>query len=211
MIRIIVCILMATIAYLPRLTGAADILLDEKACGSTQRLDVGDILEVSLPGNPTTGYVWEAAVPALLRQKGDAVHRSDSQLIGAGGITSFTFTATAAGDGILDLAWRRPWEKDAPPAKACRIRLSSAAARNIQPAGKKIGLDKQGNAIYQVNANGIEIGYKLIGSGEPLVMIMGLGGTMDHWHPEIIETVVKEISTDSDWTIGAWDIPQPMM
>jgi len=59
------------------------------------------------------------------------------------------------------------------------IAVSSVSAQNIQPSGKKIGVDKQGNAIYHVSANGIKIGYKLIGSDEPLVMIMGLGGTMD--------------------------------
>lgn len=72
------------------------------------------------------------------------------------------------------------------------IGVSSATAQGIQPSGKKIGLDKQGNAIYQVHANGIEIGYKLIGSGEPLVMIMGTGGTMDHWPREVIEALSKK-------------------
>lgn len=70
--------------------------------------------------------------------------------------------------------------------------VSGATAQSIQPSGKKIGMDKQGNAIYQVHANGIEIGYKLIGSGEPLVMIMGTGGTMDNWPQEVIETLSKK-------------------
>jgi pimeloyl-ACP methyl ester carboxylesterase len=72
------------------------------------------------------------------------------------------------------------------------IYVSSAAAQSIQPSGKKIGLDKQGNAIYQVPANGIKIGYKLIGSGEPLVMIFGSGGTMDRWPREVIESLSKK-------------------
>ncbi len=72
------------------------------------------------------------------------------------------------------------------------IYVSSATAQNIQPSGKKIGLDKQGNAIYQVHANGIEIGYKLIGSGEPLVMLVGTSGTMDHWPQEVLETLSKK-------------------
>ncbi len=72
------------------------------------------------------------------------------------------------------------------------IYVSSAMGQGIQPAGKKIALDKQGKVIYQVQVNGIEIGYKLIGSGEPLVMIMGLGGTMDHWPREVIEALSKK-------------------
>lgn len=68
----------------------------------------------------------------------------------------------------------------------------SVSAQQIQPFGKTIGSDKQGNAIYQVPANGIDIGYKLIGSGEPLVMIMGLGGTMDNWPQEIIKALSRK-------------------
>ena len=72
------------------------------------------------------------------------------------------------------------------------IGVSSTTAQGIQPSGKKIGLDKQGNTIYQVPANGIKIGYKLIGSGEPLVMIMGTGGTMDQWPREVIEALSRK-------------------
>ncbi|MFA5181216.1 MAG: alpha/beta hydrolase [Syntrophales bacterium] len=72
------------------------------------------------------------------------------------------------------------------------VYISSATAQGIQPSGKTIGLDKQGRAIYQVQGNGIKIGYKLIGTGEPLVMIMGLGGTMDHWPQGVIETLSKK-------------------
>ena len=58
--------------------------------------------------------------------------------------------------------------------------------------GKIIGSDKQGNAVYQIPANGTDIGYKLIGSGQPLLMIMGLGGTMDNWPQEIVEGLSKK-------------------
>ncbi|MBI5346013.1 MAG: alpha/beta hydrolase [Chlamydiae bacterium] len=62
-------------------------------------------------------------------------------------------------------------------------------AQGIKPSGKKVALDKQGNAIYQIQANGIEIGYKLIGTGEPLIMIMGIANTMERWPIKIIETL----------------------
>lgn len=74
---------------------------------------------------------------------------------------------------------------------ALAIGASGAFAQNIQPDGKAIGVDKQGHAIYQVSANGIQIGYKLIGSGDPLVMIMGLGGTMEDWPEQVIDTFSK--------------------
>ncbi len=72
------------------------------------------------------------------------------------------------------------------------ISVFNVSAQQIQPSGKAIGLDKQGNIVYQVAANGIDVGYKLIGSGEPLVMIMGLGGIMNDWPEEIIEALSKK-------------------
>jgi pimeloyl-ACP methyl ester carboxylesterase len=75
---------------------------------------------------------------------------------------------------------------------ALAISIPSATAQDIQPSGRKIASDKQGNAIYQVRANGIEIGYKLIGSGDPLIMIMGLGGTTDSWPREAIEALAQK-------------------
>ena len=68
----------------------------------------------------------------------------------------------------------------------------SVEAGTISPTGKKVGQDKSGNAIYQVDANGIKIGYKLIGSGEPLVMIAGLSNTMDEWPQAVIDDLCKK-------------------
>jgi len=75
---------------------------------------------------------------------------------------------------------------------ALTINFSSATAQDIQPSGETIGQDKDGNAVYQINSNGIKIGYKLIGSGKPLVMIVGLANTMDRWPKEVIDTLSKK-------------------
>lgn len=69
--------------------------------------------------------------------------------------------------------------------------VTSALADPIAPAGKPIGQDAGGHTIYQVDANGISIGYKLIGQGAPMVMIMGLGGTAEHWPPQVVEALSK--------------------
>lgn len=62
----------------------------------------------------------------------------------------------------------------------------------IEPAGIIIDSDSYGNYIYRVHVNGIGIGYKLIGRGEPLVMILGLGGTMDCWPQEVIRRLSEK-------------------
>jgi hypothetical protein len=41
---------------------------------------------------------------------------------------------------------------------ALTIGVTSATAQHLQPSGESVGLDTEGNAIYQVHANGIKIG-----------------------------------------------------
>lgn len=70
--------------------------------------------------------------------------------------------------------------------------LCVASAKDIAPIGENIAKDSQGHAIYQIEGNGIRIGYKLIGSGEPLLLLTGLGCTMDRWAPEFIEEASRK-------------------
>lgn len=62
----------------------------------------------------------------------------------------------------------------------------------ITPIGAKVAVDEQGRAIYQVKGNGIKIGYKLAGTGEPLVLIPGLGNTMEVWPPPLLEGLSRK-------------------
>ncbi|WP_300157015.1 alpha/beta hydrolase [Solidesulfovibrio sp.] len=72
------------------------------------------------------------------------------------------------------------------------IGASASWAKDVMPVGEKAAVDAQGHDIYQTDANGIRIGYKLIGSGEPLLLLTGLGCTMDRWTPEFIEEAAKK-------------------
>lgn len=72
------------------------------------------------------------------------------------------------------------------------IGIPALQANDISPVGEKIASDSQGHAIYQVSRNGIKIGYKLIGSGEPLVLLTGLGNIMENWSPALIEAASKK-------------------
>lgn len=72
------------------------------------------------------------------------------------------------------------------------LNIAVTSAQPIEPSGEKVGFDAQGVAIYQLPANDIKIGYKLMGTGEPLVMIPGLGNTMDVWPKEIVDTLARK-------------------
>ena len=46
--------------------------------------------------------------------------------------------------------------------------------------------------LQHVRANGISIGYHTIGSGSPLVMIMGFSGTQYIWDPALLARLAEQ-------------------
>ncbi len=99
------------------------VKLTETDAGSTVEMNVGDMLEVMLEGNPTTGYDWEMASgdAAVLEQLGASTYKADSDLMGAGGQVTLRFKAVAAGQTTLQLVYHRPWETDEPPAQTFEV------------------------------------------------------------------------------------------
>jgi inhibitor of cysteine peptidase len=99
--------------------------LTDKDTGSTVVIKVGQTLEVALQGNPTTGYIWEAAPDsaALLSPQGELQFKPDNNLIGSGGIVTLRFTALQPGEASLKLIYHRPWETNVPPIKTFEIKL----------------------------------------------------------------------------------------
>ena len=80
-------------------------------------LEKGQVLVLKLATNPTTGYDWEIVGldSAILQQKGDVAYKSDSALIGSGGVDIWTFEAVKSGQTHLSLTYHRSWEKDIAP------------------------------------------------------------------------------------------------
>ena len=99
------------------------VKLTETDAGSTVEMNVGDMLEVMLEGNPTTGYDWEMASgdAAVLEQLGASTYKADSDLMGSGGQVTLRFEAVAAGQTTLQLVYHRPWETDEPPAQTFEV------------------------------------------------------------------------------------------
>jgi inhibitor of cysteine peptidase len=86
--------------------------------GSQVNVKVGDQIVISLDGNPSTGYTWEAKGldTTILMQVGDATFISSNPgLVGAGGTLTLKFKAVKAGTGPLSLVYHRPWETGVDP------------------------------------------------------------------------------------------------
>ena len=91
--------------------------LSEADASRQVELHVGDILELTLPVNPTTGYQWETSDldSAILRPVGEQTFEPSSNAVGSGGEVTLRFEAIGTGQTALKLILRRPFEKDVSP------------------------------------------------------------------------------------------------
>ena len=46
--------------------------------------------------------------------------------------------------------------------------------------------------VKYASVNGVELGYREFGSGEPLLLVMGFGGTMDMWNATFVERLARD-------------------
>jgi inhibitor of cysteine peptidase len=86
--------------------------------GSQVNVKVGDQIVISLDGNPSTGYTWEAQGldSTIIQQVGEATFVSSNPgLVGSGGTLTLTFKALKAGTVPLNLVYHRPWETGVAP------------------------------------------------------------------------------------------------
>lgn len=120
-----------TPATTPATTADATITLTKADNGKSFTLGVGDTVAVELEGNPTTGYAWESAMPeesaALLTLVGEPLYLQNTvgtNVVGAGGFYTFTFTAVAAGNVELKLKYWRSFEAQAEPLETFSVNLT---------------------------------------------------------------------------------------
>ncbi len=92
--------------------------LSENDSGKTVEINVGDELEIVVPGNPTTGYVWEVrSHDSNILRLINSIFSADDKAIGAGGMEIIKFHAIAEGKSRVTLIFHRPFEHNIPPLK----------------------------------------------------------------------------------------------
>ncbi|HMD99549.1 MAG TPA: protease inhibitor I42 family protein [Terriglobia bacterium] len=96
---------------------------------------VGETLEISLAENRTTGFRWELkskAETACILVK-DAAEPAKGPP-GKGGTHRWQFQAVRPGTGEIELEYRRPWERDAPPQRTFQITVRVEQANSTPPS-----------------------------------------------------------------------------
>ncbi|MFN8476193.1 MAG: protease inhibitor I42 family protein [Anaerolineae bacterium] len=116
----------------PAASPAAPVTLTAADNGKTVNVRLDQQAAVTLAGNPTTGYTWEAAPPSSdsVTAVGEPQYKTDANAggkAGVGGTYTFTYQGAAVGTAKLSFVYRRPWERDTPPAQTFDVTLNVVA------------------------------------------------------------------------------------
>lgn len=101
-------------------------IVTEADSGHLVALRIGQELVLRLKSSPSTGYGWvqaDANAPVLVAL-GKPAYKTGGPLPGASGVESWKFKATVRGAQTLKLEYRRPWEKNTPPANTIVFRVT---------------------------------------------------------------------------------------
>ncbi len=103
----------------------ASKLLTEANAGGSVIVTPNDIVTVKLEGNATTGYRWETKDidEEIARPYGEPAYTSHGTQPGASGTFTMQYRAIATGRTKILLVYRRPFEKDAAPARTYEFQL----------------------------------------------------------------------------------------
>jgi inhibitor of cysteine peptidase len=180
---------------LPVISGkAASINLDADADGTTQNLKLGEVMEITLESNPSTGYSWFASIsnPDVLAQIGEPEYTAPSDegstmVLGAAGTETFMFQGTSTGSVTLTLEYKRGWEQDVPAEKTITITVEvNGKASNLQLDASADGTTQkvnQGDIIAVILESNITTGYSWFATISDPKILVQMG------EPEYLEPV----------------------
>ena len=114
------------LAWPSHLALAATRVLTDADKGSSVQLKLGDLLELHLRSNPTTGYSWyvHPRSTPLLKLVGQSHTQVPQPGVGRPILQVFRLQAVGVGDGVLLLHYVRGWEKPVPDEEQFDLHVS---------------------------------------------------------------------------------------
>lgn len=106
--RMLIVIGVASFALLMAACSSTDVLGPEDN-GSTVDISEGEVLEIQLAGNPTTGFNWQVTDTldqSVLTQDGDPEFDAEDESLGSPGVVTLKFKAVGTGTTPLDLEYK---------------------------------------------------------------------------------------------------------
>jgi predicted secreted protein len=122
----VLLLVLLALAFGSQSTFAASRVITDADKGASIQLKNGDILEVHLRSNPTTGYMWYVHPKStpLLKLIGQSQTQAQQPGVGRPIFQIFRFEAVGAGDGILLLHYIRAWERPLPAEEQFDLHVS---------------------------------------------------------------------------------------
>ena len=103
------------------------IIINENNLKEKYSLRKGDIVEVILNANPSTGYKWDIVTVDTVKVKiVDETYTAktvNENIVGSGGTKIYHFKAINKGSTVIELNYYRPFEKELPPNKKFYVNL----------------------------------------------------------------------------------------
>ena len=100
--------------------------LTAKDNGKTITVKADQRIEISLAGNPTTGFTWNNVTRGHgMKLLGEIAHKAGGRALGAPGMSTATFQAMKLGKNEISLEYRRVFEKN-PPIKTFKVTIAVA-------------------------------------------------------------------------------------
>ncbi|NVM37723.1 MAG: protease inhibitor I42 family protein [Candidatus Lokiarchaeota archaeon] len=75
------------------------------------KVKFGDVIEVSLDSNPSTGYRWDADFDTDFLKLKEKYYIPLSSKLGGGGKEQFSFLSLKHGKTTITMQYKRSWEK----------------------------------------------------------------------------------------------------
>ena len=103
------------------------ITINENNLKENYSLRQGDIVEVVLNANPSTGYEWQIVnidtSKVKIVNKTYTANNVNKDKVGSGGIMTYHFEAISKGNTAINITYFRSFEKELPPKKKFEINL----------------------------------------------------------------------------------------
>jgi beta-N-acetylhexosaminidase len=135
---------------------AAQLTINENNSGETLTLYPGDIMELTLESNPSTGYAWQGDLNiAGVLEVIEHGFKSRGVLPGAPGEEYWLLKAAGPGSGSLSLEYSRSWEEDNDP-----VNRFAAVISVLEPVPQVSGGETPGReAGVPVFIDGVELDF----------------------------------------------------
>jgi inhibitor of cysteine peptidase len=123
-------ILLISLAYHFTIIGCSPKIISINENNHNQQFLIkqGDIVEVCLKANPSTGYRWQIVkidtFKIKLIDESYTSENNNKDIVGKGGSKIYLFKAINKGSASIEIEYSRPFENDIPPLKEFNFNLS---------------------------------------------------------------------------------------